>query len=104
MKDLRIIEPRTTRLIETRDKIEYLAYELSKTLDLNPKELRFFNEFSGKWEFTRHNYDNPDYEELEKITDRLYKICDYIDDEVLPTVQDRIEEEEAEESLIASVM
>ena len=48
--------------------------------------------------------DNPDYEELKKIPDLLCLVCNYIDDEALPIIQDRIEEEEAEEALLAAVV
>ena len=67
---LRIIEQRTTRFLETRDKIEDLAHELTKL----------------------YNREDPDYEEFNEITKRLCSICAYVD-EVLPIVQDRIEEE-----------
>ena len=84
MRDLRIIEPRTTRIVEARARIENLAYDLQHYLKGN-------------------NYDNPDYEEINEITDRLCSVCEYIDDEALPIIQDRIEEEEAEEALLAAV-
>ena len=86
-------EPRITRIVEAKDMIDDLTYKLRKSLDVQPKTLKVFNEFTGKWELSRHNFDNPDYDLLEEIIDRLYSIYDYIDDEVLPTVQDRIEEE-----------
>ena len=84
-------EPRITRIVEARGMIDDLAYKLNGIFDTKPKKV--FNEFTGKWEIVYHNFDNPDYDVLEKITGFLYSACDYIDDEVLPTVQDRIEEE-----------
>ena len=86
-------DPRITRIVEAKDMIDDLAYKLRKSFDVQPKTLKVFNEFTGKWEIARHNYDNPDYDLLEEIINRLYSTYEYIDDEVLPTVQDRIEEE-----------
>ena len=48
MRDLRIIEPRTTRIVKARDMINNLAYDLSRLLDTNPKTVKIFNEYSGK--------------------------------------------------------
>ena len=102
MRDLRIIEPRTTRIVKVRDKIELLAYEVIEFLKIKPEIKKIFNEYLGRWEFV-DCCDNPDYEELKKIPDILCSVCNYIDDEVLPTIQDRIEEE-AEEALVAAVV
>ena len=101
MRGLRIIEPRTTRIVEVRDEIELLAHKTIEFLKIKPEIKKIFNEYLGRWEFI-DCCDNPDYEELKKIPDLLCSVCNYIDDEVLPTVQDRIEEEEAEEALLAA--